>query len=128
MYGEEQAGNCQMMVLVTGGRGYADKEFLFEVLDNLQRRYGFDMVLHGAARGADSLAGKWARERGVQEVVCPANWDKHKLRAGYIRNSKMADLIPDVVLHFPGGTGTNMMVEIARERGIEVLDALDYRR
>lgn len=117
-----------MMVLVTGGRGYADKDFLFKVMDDLNRRYHFDMVLHGAARGADSLSGQWARERGVQEVVCPANWDAHGRRAGFLRNSAMADLLPDMVLMFPGGTGTNMMKEIATERGIEVIDALDYRR
>lgn len=117
-----------MMVLVTGGRGYADKDFLFKVMDQLDRRYNFTMVLHGAAAGADSLAGQWARDRGVQEVVCPANWNVHGRRAGYLRNSAMADLLPDVVLMFPGGKGTNMMKDIAEERGLKVIDALDYRR
>lgn len=117
-----------MMVLVTGGRGYADKDFLFKVMDDLNRSRNISMVLHGAAAGADSLAGQWARDRGVQEVVCPANWNVHGRRAGYLRNSAMADLIPDMVLMFPGGVGTNMMKEIATERGIEVIDALDYRR
>jgi hypothetical protein len=96
-----------MMVLVTGGRGYADKDYLFKVMDDLQRSYGFTMVLHGAASGADSLAGQWARERGVQEVVCPANWNVHGRRAGYLRNSAMADLLDPhegaFVVAFPGG-------------------------
>lgn len=75
------------------------------------------MVLLG---GADSLAGQWARERGVQEVACPANWDKYGRRAGALRNRAMADLGPDKVIAFPGGIGTNMMVEMAEEYGIPV--------
>lgn len=113
-------------LLVTGGRGYADKEKMFEVMDRLHSRFFLSMVIHGAASGADSIAGQWARDRGVQEVVCPANWHVHSRRAGYLRNSAMADLQPDAVLAFPGGVGTNMMVEIAGERNIPVIDALDY--
>lgn len=115
-----------MMVLVTGGRGYADKEFLYKKLDKLHRIGRITRLVQGAASGADSLAGQWARDRGVQEIVCPANWNKHGRRAGYLRNEAMADLLPDVVLMFPGNAGTNMMKEIAEERGIQVIDALDY--
>lgn len=38
----------------------------------------------------------------------------------------MADLGPDVVVAFPGGVGTNMMVEMAEEMGIRVQHAIDY--
>lgn len=115
-----------MKVLVTGGRGYADKEYLFRILDNLHSKRHFGMVIHGAAAGADSLAGQWARDRGVQEVVCPANWNVYGRRAGYLRNKAMANLRPDAVIVFPGGVGTNMMVDIANDSGIEVIDALNH--
>jgi hypothetical protein len=115
-----------MKLLVTGGRGYADKEKVYEVMDRLHSRMFLRMVIHGAATGADSIAGQWARDRGVQEVVCPANWNIYKRRAGYLRNAAMADLKPDAVLAFPGNVGTNMMVELAGEKGIPVIDALDY--
>lgn len=110
-----------MKVLVCGGRGYADKDRLFKTLDGINRSDGVSMVIHGAANGADTLAGQWARDRGVQEVVCPANWNKHGRRAGYLRNVAMADLGPDYVVAFPGGVGTNMMVELAEKRGISVI-------
>lgn len=115
-----------MKVLVTGGRGYADKEFLFSFLDHIHAGSRIYMLIHGAAAGADSLAGQWARERGVQEVICPANWHKHGRRAGHLRNTAMADLEPDKIVAFHGGTGTNMMVEIAKRRGIPVINASDY--
>jgi hypothetical protein len=113
-------------VLVTGGRGFSDREVLFRVLDGIHNDTGITHLIHGAARGADSLAGQWARERGVQEVACPANWNVHGRRAGYLRNRAMAELQPELVVAFPGGIGTNMMVEMAEEHGIKVIDAGIY--
>jgi hypothetical protein len=115
-----------MKVLVTGGRGYADREHLFAVLDDIHADSHISHLVHGAANGADTLAGQWARERGVQEVVCPANWNKHGRRAGALRNRAMANLEPDLVVAFPGGVGTDMMVEMAEEVGIRVQHATDY--
>lgn len=115
-------------VLVTGGRGYADKEFLYDVLARYHQRNGISHVIYGAAPGADSLAGQWARENGVQPVACPANWDYYKRRGGMLRNEAMAQLGPDVVIAFPGNNGTANMIEIATKYEIEVLDALNYRR
>lgn len=109
-----------MRILVCGGRGYADKELLYKELDKIAEDEYISMLIHGAAKGADSLAGQWARDRGVQEVVCPANWDRHGRKAGYLRNKAMRDLGPDLVVAFPGGTGTQMMVELAREARIDV--------
>jgi hypothetical protein len=72
----------------------------------------------------------------VQPVAFPANWDFYQRRAGYLRNSAMADILDALdltrvvveVMMFPGNVGTNMMKEIAEERGIKVIDALTYRR
>ena len=104
--------------LVCGGRDYDDYAFVEQVLDF----YGPDTVIHGAARGADSLAGCWAAERGVTVEAFPANWHRDGRAAGPIRNVKMlADGRPDVVIAFPGGKGTEHMVKIAKAKGVQVL-------
>jgi hypothetical protein len=109
------------LVLVCGGRTYADRDKLYAVLDELHQRNHFTHLLHGNAPGADSLAGSWARKTNrVQEVCCPANWDAHGHSAGYIRNRAMADLSPDLVVAFPGGRGTASMVGLAKDRAIPV--------
>lgn len=82
-------------------------------------------VIHGAARGADTLAGEWAQVHGLTEHAVPADWDKHGIAAGYIRNSKMLkDYNPDCVIGFftPGAEnkGTNMMCKIARDANVPV--------
>ena len=49
----------------------------------------------------------------------PADWTKHGKAAGPIRNQKMLDECPDLVVAFPGGKGTADMVRRAMKAGID---------
>ncbi|CAJ0689543.1 hypothetical protein R1479_03968 [Ralstonia mannitolilytica] len=40
-----------MKILVTGGREYADKRFMFAVLDRVHALFKIDLLIRGAARG-----------------------------------------------------------------------------
>lgn len=111
-------------VIVCGGRAYDDAATLFAVLDTVHRRRGIKEVIQGGARGADSLAGEWAVDRGVKMTLVAADWNKYRRRAGPIRNQKMLDLKPDAVIAFPGGSGTDHMMSIARVAGITVWEPL----
>ena len=110
-----------MRVLVTGGRDFSDRELLFEALDGLHSTHGFTVLIHGDANGADRLSGEWATSRGIKVEVHPADWKKHGRAAGPIRNQKMLEQKPDLVVAFPGGNGTADMVRRAKEAGIEVV-------
>lgn len=106
-----------MKVLVCGGRDYNDRAKVFNTLDRLFKSGGPDyceMLIHGGARGADSLGGEWARSHGIPEVIVPANWDYYGKRAGLERNHWLLQLEPDAVVAFPGGTGTRHMVSLCR--------------
>ena len=112
-----------MKILVCGGRDYIDKARLFSELDKLKEQYPrISHLIHGAARGADSLADAWALARGIQPVSCKANWAffDHG-RAGVFRNAAMLGLYPDLVVAFPGGRGTANMVLQARTRKVPVI-------
>lgn len=108
-------------ILVCGGRDYADYLNIKSVLDNLSQFFGEGFcIIHGAANGADSLAGNWAKENGVPVIVVPANWDYYKKAAGHIRNLWMIELCqPDLVIAFPGGRGTADMLKEAQDYGID---------
>lgn len=111
-------------VLVCGGRGYADRDFLAEVLDRIHAVDPIEAIIHGNANGADSLAGWWADLRGVKNIPHPADWKKHGKAAGPIRNQEMIDISePTVVLAFPGGRGTADMIRRARKAGVPVISA-----
>ena len=111
-----------MKVLVTGGRKFDDRDWLWAGLDLLSETIGgITEIIEGGAMGADVRAHEWALRRGVNATTVEALWDIHGKSAGYIRNSEMADLKPDFVLACPGGKGTTNMVDIANKRGIKVI-------
>ncbi len=112
-----------MNVLVCGGRDYADASALNEALDAIHREKNITRLIHGAARGADSLAAAWARSRGIPALAFPADWKKDGKAAGFVRNARMLrDGRPDLVVAFPGGKGTAHMVKLARAACMSVLE------
>lgn len=114
-----------MRVLVCGGRNFTKLSTVFAVLDDVLDRHNVDILIHGAARGADSAADSWAIQRGVHVARVPAIWGVHGYAAGPLRNKAMLALKPDLVVAFPGGKGTANMVEQAESAGIPVWKVCD---
>lgn len=109
----------KIRLLVCGGRDYHNETELFGVLDRIVDRV--DVLIHGAARGADSVAHRWAEARGIPIESYPANWNKHGRAAGPIRNTQMLEEgRPDLVVAFCGGRGTQNMISQSKERGVPV--------
>jgi len=108
-------------VLVCGGRDYRAREQLFQVLDELHAERGIELLIHGGAKGADSLAQDWCARRQVTCQIHRADWTTHGRSAGPIRNKEMlAKGRPDLVVAFPGGRGTASMVAISESAGVAV--------
>lgn len=113
-----------MKVLITGGRDFDDIVLLTETLNRLHTDLSFTCLIHGAAKGADRLAGQWAQDNGVEEIACPADWKRHGRGAGPARNKQMLEVHkPDLVVAFPGGKGTSHMVGLAQKAGTRVVFA-----
>lgn len=114
-----------MKVLVCGGRDYGsvvgERGKVFAVLNELHYTKPITMLIHGGARGADTVAGHWAESRRVACLTVWADWSLGRI-AGTLRNAKMLTWEPDLVVAFPGGNGTAHMVRIAREGGFEVIE------
>jgi predicted Rossmann-fold nucleotide-binding protein len=109
-----------MRVLVCGGRDYTDRGAVYLALDRLHEKRGIDVVIHGAARGADTLAADWAAANGVPAEPYPADWSRGR-QAGPVRNQLMLDQgRPDGVVAFPGGAGTADMCRRAEAAGLRV--------
>ncbi len=105
---------------VCGGRNYTDTDTLVSALDRLVKRG--EIVVHGDAKGADSLADFWARSRGVDVIRVPARWDSFGRGAGARRNAIIAALPLRLLVAFPGGVGTADMIRKAKAAGIEVVE------
>lgn len=112
-----------MKVLVCGGRAYNKVTHVCNTLDEIHAEKTITEIISGNARGADQLSELWAKQNNVTLRVFPADWDRHGKRAGYLRNVKMLEEgDPDMVVAFPGGKGTRMMVAIAESADIPVLN------
>lgn len=125
-------------VLVCGGRTYgvqventdadleramAQVQRLREVLGTYHEQAGIDLLIHGAAKGADTYAGIWARNESIPVDAYPADWEAHGSFAGPVRNALMLhEGNPDLVIAFPGGSGTRDMIRKARKAGVEVIE------
>ncbi len=107
-------------VIVCGGRDYANRDSVFTVLDSIHNCTRIDLLIHGGAKGADTLAGDWAHSRSVRLIVFAADWHKHGRAAGPMRNQKMAETGANLLVAFSGGAGTADMVRKATAAGIMV--------
>lgn len=117
-----------MKILVCGGRDYLDYITLKRTLDDIIDKTANPdevLIIQGGAKGADFLAKVYACCWGWGGLMCkefPADWNRHGKAAGAIRNQQMLDEgKPDLVVAFPGGTGTADMIKRAEKAGVEVV-------
>lgn len=116
------------IVIVTGGRAYANVQAVFDALAILSP----DSVWHGGCpTGADAFADAWATNVGKPAWRWFPDWNKHGRAAGPVRNREMCEggaACRDAegpsrvqVVWFPGGRGTASCLGYAREFGLEIL-------
>lgn len=111
-----------MRIIVAGGRDFDDYELLSEELDCLVDKLSSNpIVVSGMAKGADSLAVRWADDNEYPLRSFPAEWDKYGKSAGYRRNVDMANYSEMLLAFWDGKSkGTKHMIDIALEKGLLV--------
>ena len=97
-----------MRVLVFGGRDWKKRKLTYAALDQLDKEYGFSVLIDGMAPGADELAFDWALSRGVKTERYAADW------------AMSNEGLPDLAVAFPGGTGTADMTARCEAVGVLV--------
>ena len=75
--------------LVVGSRTFTDYDLMKRKLDAMLINHPKTVIVSGGAAGADTLAEKYAKEKGLILKVFPANWEIYGNRAGYKRNEQM---------------------------------------
>jgi hypothetical protein len=112
-----------MRVIVTGGRDFADGAKVFDALARVHAQQPITTLVHGGAKGADTLAAEWAAANSVEQEVFKPDWARYGRGAGPVRNRDMAAAGADLVVAFPGGSGTADMCRQAARAGIRVVKA-----
>lgn len=130
-----------MKILVTGDRNWTNAVSVGHAILKVVEGFGETdpgnvTIVHGAARGADSIAGYAASMFDMVEKSYPAHWGHTKdcppdckrmvgRPAGVIRNQQMLDENPDIdiVLAFhpnlSESKGTKDMIKRVEKSGIE---------
>ena len=75
--------------LIVGSRNFTNYELLKKKTDFLLQKYKEITIVSGGARGTDTLAKRYAKERQYGYIEFPADWNKDGKAAGFIRNEKM---------------------------------------
>lgn len=110
-----------MRVLVCGGRKFFNKVLFRGEMNMLHADINITLIIHGGANGADWLAKYWAASVGIPSEQYKADWAGQGRSAGPRRNAIMLrESRPDLVVAFPGGSGTADMVKKAKKAGVKV--------
>ena len=114
-----------MKILVCGDRRWSDRQTIYRILLPYATQTPPVTILHGGARGADTLAGQVAQELGMEVKEVRAEWQRYGRGAGPLRNDKMLNEHPDLVIAFHNdlakSKGTADTVRKVQKRGIAVM-------
>lgn len=80
------------------------------------------MIVSGGARGADSLAEKYANENKINTDICLPDYNKYGRKAPFIRNKQIVNG-SDVIIAFWDGKskGTKHSIDYAKSKGKKVI-------
>ena len=108
-----------MNIAIIGSRDFTDYRCLKETLDS---HFSFnikdvDYIVSGGAKGADTLAERYAREHNIPIKIYPAQWKTFGKSAGYRRNIEIIEN-SDIVFAFWDGKskGTKHSIDIANKQ------------
>jgi hypothetical protein len=124
--GEKKRMNPSVMtvrLLVTGSRGIVDARMVNNVLDqtmlDLGGRSQIQDVIHGDAKGVDTLAGEWAAHYRIPVIKVAPTGPRHEKKSWAIRDRRMVDEFATHVVAIWDGTspGTRITWTYAQRRG-----------
>jgi hypothetical protein len=108
-----------LRTIIAGSRSITSLRIVAEAIK--ESGFKITQVVSGGARGVDSLGEEWAKIWNIPVVRFIPDWGKHGKRAGYLRNSDMANYADALIAIWDGKSrGTKHMIDLAKAKGIKV--------
>lgn len=111
----------QVAVAIVGSRSFNDYDVFKMGVKSAINDWGLTLdsvvIVSGGARGADTLAKRFALESNLSMIVFEADWTKYGRSAGPIRNKQIVNEA-DFVIAFPsasGSPGTKSTIGLAKK-------------
>lgn len=105
-------------IIVAGSRSYTNYKQFVIFMDSYDRKFHEEHIyISGdASRGADAMLIHWCELRRKPYVTFPADWEKNKRIAGFLRNKEMADNATHLLAFYDGrSNGTRNMIWEAKK-------------
>jgi hypothetical protein len=110
-----------MKIIIAGSRDFDDYKVLREYCDHVLQNQTDIEIVSGTAKGADQLGERYATEKGYKIAKFPADWDRYKKAAGYIRNEDMAKYADALIAFWNGNSkGTEHMINLATKYKLKI--------
>lgn len=108
-------------LIIAGSRYYTDYSTVEKDVDFIRSRHHIDTIVSGTARGVDTLGERYAKEHNINLMRFTPDWNRYGKRAGYIRNTEMAnnaDIL--LVIMYPDSKGSMLMYNIAKQKKLTI--------
>lgn len=107
-----------MKIAVIGSRTFVD----YDLLKRALKPHSIDLIVSGGAKGADSLAERYAKDHNIETLIFKPDWEVYGKRAGYMRNIDIVDSC-DLVIAFwdKQSKGTKHSIDYAKKINREVI-------
>lgn len=111
-----------MRVALVGSRDFTDWEKFQACVNEALAGWGvhdlatIECVISGGARGADTMAERWAKENGIHAVVLKPDWQSKGRAAGVMRNTDIVNLCTHLVA-FPSRKGSGTQDSVRKAKG-----------
>ncbi|MCR4662865.1 MAG: DUF2493 domain-containing protein [Endomicrobiaceae bacterium] len=101
-----------MKIVIAGSRTITDMNILVKVI----KLSGYkiteqDEIVSGGARGVDTLAEMYAKNKGIPLKIFKPDWNKYGKSAGVIRNYEMAKYCDAGIVIHNGSNGSINMIK-----------------
>lgn len=105
-------------ILVSGSRDHASPSVVEAFIASVPEG---SIIIHGGAKGVDTIAAIAAERRGLHTACVKAIWKFHARAAGPRRNAAMMLLDPDYIVAFPmpDSKGTADQIKRGQTEGVE---------
>jgi len=110
-----------MKLAIVGSRNYTNYTQFSQQLDIALEKWGsipVEEVISGGASGADSMAARWAWERGIPVRIFQSDWAKWGKAAGPMRNQLIIENATHVVA-FPSKDSRGTQDSISRSKKLK---------
>ena len=109
-----------MKIAIVGGRDFNDYQFLKNELEKFinENKISLHSIVSGGAKGADTLAEKFASEKKVEMIIFKPNFEKYGRGAALARNTQIVECADTMFAFWDGKSkGTHDSIKKSEKLG-----------